>query len=532
MATSGVRCIAVMAVGGSEFVAWDAAPEHGVPGGPRTDAQAVASALRSATGDELVELAASLRHIRTLEELSSSYPGEFDLVLIGTRQPDTVDAALRRSDTWALADAVRRTVVAASTRGVLACREVRVEEIALADVNEPSDELAVALSDALEPVVADPPPELERIVFIQPGGTPAMRILLERAVAKAARRLGVPAEMRWTSAGHDAVRPRGLLRVIEADIVERNAAQRIVDAVRGARYAGANALANDLPPSVRQPVAQLLELGSAVTARTGVDSALARAQQVIPAELHRRWKRDPAVPRRADIEARIGLVRGAERDGRIEDALISFATATELLPALLAETLAKGVLGRSPQPTDLVPQGTQRVLGREIRSPSRTARLSDLSFPEAARWACVCAAWTSPRRRSLCDICSANLPLVAEMAKGGRALAAIALREDEDGEPSAMVKLRNAVVHRAGQAPGWEKIRKALRTQWEHLGRPTAKPPTTLADMLVWAVTTILGEPPADPLAGIEAEIERILTAEGLLESRAPGPMGDGHSRS
>lgn len=345
-----LRCIAVMAVGGSEFTGWAEKPTKTLPGGPQTDSDAVAQTLKGASHQELVGLARSLRHIRSLEELSRSYPGQFDLLLIGTRQPDTVPEDLRRGDTFELAEQVRRAVAAASTDGVLACREARTVEVSVADVNEPTEQLADALESVFDGILALPPPALERLVFIQPGGTPAIRLLLERAVSATARRLGVPAEMRWTSPRAEDPRPIGLLRVIEADIVERNAAQRIIDAVRGARYVGAVVLADDLPVSVREPVAKLLELGAAVTTRKNVRANLDEAQRTIPTDLYQRWRSALTPTRRANIEARIGLVRGAEHDGRFEDALITFTTVTELLPGLLAETLAPGCSGDHHNP--------------------------------------------------------------------------------------------------------------------------------------------------------------------------------------
>ncbi len=442
---------------------------------------------------ELAAFFDDFRHARSLEQVATIHPTV--VVLIATDQPDP---GRKDTDTLPAAGLVQRLITAAAARRGLHVEDVVIEVLRVASPNTASEELAAEMNALVDRACTAHQPAV--LVDIQPGGTPAMRVLLEHAVGLAAGRWGVPAERLRSNPGQDPDHS-SLLALIDAESVHRRAAQRIVDAVDGARF---HAITPDeLPADLRAPVGTLLELGRRIAERRN-PGGLERSSGLPDGfrdRFNAAWSATELHRRR--FELRLGTLRGAERDRRWEDALSAYVTATELLPAVLAEHLAPEVLGRSMEVRDLLPTSLNRVcFGNSGTTPVAGDTVT------AARWACRCA---QRGRHRNCDIADDRLPLTEALREhSAQAKLAFVLR-DGGQKHAPLVRLRHDVVHTASTTPTGKEIREKITRQYDlaDLTPPRGEP--TLHGLLTAAFKELTGGSPRDPLGVVSAAIRDLL---------------------
>jgi len=499
------RCVAVMAVGASDISDLVSGERASLPGAPQHDIRTAEDQFAELTDEDLLELLPSRRFAPALLELCAEHPGDHALILVSTRQPDTVNDDYRSGDTFAVADTIRRMVEVATAAGDLRFPDVRIHELQVANVNEPTEELEAALRGLFDPFLDGRSTKAVRLVDIQPGGTPAMRLLIEREMADTARRRQLESEVRYRS--RDRIIRRGLLRVIEADLVERVAARQIVDSVEGGRFFVRNDVTL-LPESVREPVTQLIDIGKALLTRSDATGVLNDAT-ALDEQVRQKLRNCRPETARGNIEIRLGVLRSAERENRIEDALVAYATITEHLPLVLADQLAKQHLGRKIHLDDLIPANLSRCCQRSDlrRAPG---------LVEAAQYVAHCASQKQPSPD--CDICRLDSTMLN------------AFREAETGRKAAtrlrswqarpLLNLRNGSVHESGSAPTRDDLDKEIKRLTESGLLGKSFEPRSLSSIARKTVEELLDTNPADPIGDLQREIRRLLESAGLLADR------------
>ncbi|MEJ5256129.1 MAG: hypothetical protein WHS89_12335 [Acidimicrobiales bacterium] len=391
-----------------------------------------AKRLRTYFGDEVV------RNGPCFEELDARAPGEWALALLATDQPESTPETYRASDTIGIA----RLLAEAFT--VLRPKVPVLGPFAItAQPANLSEELDHQISTAIETAVRELREQgrtVDELVALTVGGTPAMRVATERAVALRP----VPSRVLLPDPDTRGTHDRALTRLLIADVVRARIEHGVLDAARAARFRQARdtldtlgALVEPTTPTGTARVACDIGMRVLDGEVPWVTNAM-HAQGGIPDEIWQLELRRRADPIAMALAARIEEVRLAGKDRRRRDAAIGWVTVAELFPLLwVSRRLTDG-----ERPADVAAAGghLRRLAGASCGRSDRRVHLPEPGRDEPqllARAAADCA--TRP-----CGAC----PLRADHALvDDREGAELALAMRHGSGAAQMLRLRNRWVH-------------------------------------------------------------------------------------
>lgn len=478
---------------------------------PKVKGRQIAELLGTLDDEELAGLLAgeALRNAPCYGELDRRYPEGWTLGLLATDQPDTVEAGFRDSDTIGLAHLQRRWFEMRRP-GVHVLEPLRVTS----PPHQADDRLVAEIASAVGELLNAADPDI--VVVLPVGATPTMRFLTERAVEEQYR--GPVVSLVPDPSSATGISERTLYSVVRADRVAAEVRTLVAAAIRGARYRAAReALGHfeDLFVAGRALDAWL-EIGRNLVEDRDV-WASNRLTKAVGEEAKSLRQRRERRPWRARLEARIGLVRRASDEGRIEDALTGWVSASELLPVVLLEHLG-------------CPDADLRPFGRAGCDYAGFARnLLDQAEPTAAdeaRAAVECATRRPCRQCPYQQLATPSLLTLRDDAD--RARLAQALRRDRTRTAPIVVDLRNDLVHvgRPSSDALERRLHDAVRHELDVLqmrGVPVDADPAEveIADLLAIALEALTGEPAFDHLGVVEEHALDALVASGA----APGGL-------
>jgi hypothetical protein len=426
---------------------------------------------------------------RALDELA---PDGWALALLASDQPDTVDEDFRRGDTIGLARLLAEAFAVLRPQvPVLGPYRLTVNPA------EPSDELDAQVRQALEDALAElrsAARKVDGLVALTVGGTPAMRLLTERAVALDP----LPSRVLVPDTGEAT--ERSLSRLLVADTVRARIDAGVVAAVRGARF--------------RQALDTLDTLGELL----GDDSDLEAAELAcriglrvvdgdspwvsnddrrggVPEPLWAIEERRRADPVGTQLAARIEEVAIASREQRRRDAVVGWVSVTEVLPLVW---VTRRLVGADGPATVTQVESELRVLegapcGRQKERAVRNPERGRGDATSLARAAADCA--TEP-----CGVCPLrDHPELVGDREGAR----LAGWLRDGGDSGQLIRLRNRWVHglHADGANPAEAARQGFAKAYRHLPGYTGG--DGAAEGLRYVYERLCGEPPPRVLATI-----------------------------
>lgn len=474
---------------------------------PQIDAKLYAEVLLSYELEELKEslggpdAVGAIRNEKCFEELDSRTGGRWHLLIFGNEAGEFESETFVSGTTADLAEVMCRWMQA-SRPGV----EVHGPVIFDGPPHIASAELSALYRDAITETIAKIP-DLEELAVLSLGGTPAMRVTLEREAQLAAGDLRVET-LSPTTDGSGVLR-FGLLRVINRDEAIRQAAQAIRELCLRGNYASAVHTAAAQQEVMRSrtlsgylELATRVSMGEEVWAEPGISMTRAMV------DLHPEISSIPTSPSWLErVGAWIELVRKFSDTGSIDRALRLYITAAEALPAVWTAEL----VGELPKYA-----GDAAGCNRAQAFVKRSHAESSVVTQSERILGCL----TTHGR--FCDSCPARS--MADIARDGAAAAAVLPR-------------RGTAMTRAWTYPSGKRRRGSelnqIRNKWTHPGEFRKRADLAmaldqdramlqqngisiperagLADVLSACVEQITGNPPPTPIASIDEAIEKAL---------------------
>ncbi|WP_208029699.1 hypothetical protein [Rhabdothermincola sediminis] len=363
------------------------------------------------------------------------------LALLASDQPETVDDRFRKGDTIGIARLL------ADAFAVLRPKIPVLGPYRLAtNPAEPSEELDEQVQKALENALAElrsAGKKVDELVALTVGGTPAMRLVTERAVALTQ----LPSKVLLPDPHTGKATKRSLTRLLLADTVRAHIDDGVLAAARGARFRQALATLDthcDLlgnGPHLKT-ARQACRIGLRVVDGNSPWVSNQDHRGGVPEQLWEIEERRRADPVGTQLAVRIEEVALASREQRLRDTVVGWVSAAEMLPLLWVTRRLGGQNG--PAKVATVVSRLEGLEGATCKRTDRAVRIPGKDKGDAtslARAAADCAA-TEP-----CKDCPLkNLEKLPELAddKEGARLAGW-LRDG--GDSGQLIRLRNRWVH-------------------------------------------------------------------------------------
>ncbi|WP_334142935.1 hypothetical protein [Rhabdothermincola sp.] len=436
--------------------------------------------------------------------LDEQAPDGWALALIASEQPETVDDRFRRGDTIGTARLLKEAFAVLRP-------QVTVLDPYPLTVNpaELSDELDAQVRRALEDALAElrsARRKVDGLVALTVGGTPAMRLLTERAVALSP----LPSRVLLPDPHTGEANERSLTRLLVADTVQARIDAGVVAAARGARFRQAlhtldthGALLGD--GSDLEAARQACRIGLRVVDGDTPWVSNDDRRGGVPESLWAIEERRRADPVGTQLAARIEEVAIASREHRLRDAVVGWVSVAEVLPLLWVTRRLGGDDG--PTTVSQVESHLKGLKGASCnRQKERAVHNPEKDRGDAtslARAAADCA--TAP-----CGVCPLRDDLRLTGDPDGARLSGW-LRDM--GHSGQLIRLRNRWVHglHADGADLAEATKEGLAGAYRDLPGYTGG--SGAAEGLRYVYEQLCGEPPPPVLATIADAVAGALDA-------------------
>jgi hypothetical protein len=351
----------------------------------------------------------------------------------------------------------------------------------------PTDSMVASYEECLQSVLPLIP-KVSRIVVLALGGTPAMRVLLERTAQVMAG--GTKVESLTPTDDGAGVHRFGLLNVIRRDEVARTALVAIRTLCRRGEYGGAARAGREMGDLVPERVLQLLDVGGRMALNQ---------QQWMVQESDRQDFLLPSDPPTWEwrVGAWIDLIRKALAAGAVDRALQLYVTAAEAGPAVWAERWATDLPWLLED--TVYPPGSclQNGLTGGMPPNNRVTR---------SQRAAGCASGPHYER---CTECPFNQTVDHDVC--ATAVFSTVARWGWLGTRSRLNSLRNQWVH-PGAFPVQNQLHAAIdfdRHTLEHSGI-NLRPGAGLPELLVASISAVTGREVPRPLATIDQALGQL----------------------
>ena len=368
-----------------------------------------------------------------------------------------------------------------------------------------SDELSAAYEKNLQELLSTVP-KITRIVVLALGGTPAMRVLLERSAQVMAGDIKV--ESLTPMDDRSGVHRFGLLSVIRRDEAKAKALDAVRSLCNWGLYAGAAQVHRSvgiLPESVLQ----LLDVGSRIARneREWVLSDSGTDKLQLPVGVvNWEWR----------TAAWIELIEKAFASGSKDRALQLYVTSSEALPAVWAQRWLKTVpwiMGDNEEfPKDCDPAKNAFSNQKTMNTVTKSQR------------AAGCAGRESQKRCEGCPFRNRDNQTFADIEQTARF--STLPRWGKKGWGSELNSLRNRWIH-PGQFPQEETWAKAISNDRKKMNGDGSKIPDDagLAGILRVIMSAVTGEETVPkPLAKIDSEIDEEYEVDLSIIASPPPP--------